>query len=103
MLRDRLVLILGDALSAQVSWQVITDEDQARRYGMTGSPTLVIDGTDPFHQSGQQPSLSCRLYRDDDSTLGPAPSTAQLWAAVSSCLISREDRAAAVARSESAR
>lgn len=83
MLRDRLVLVLGDAPSAQVSWQVITGEDQARRYGMTGSPTLLIDGTDPFGQSGQQPSLSCRLYRDDDGTLGPAPSAAQLRAAVS--------------------
>jgi hypothetical protein len=83
VLRDRLVLVLGDALSAQVTWQVITDEDQARRYGMTGSPTLLIDGTDPFDQSGQQPSLSCRLYRDDDGTLGPAPSTAQLRTGVS--------------------
>jgi hypothetical protein len=83
VLRHRLALVLGDALSAQAAWQVITDEDQARRRGMTGSPTLLLNGTDPFGHPGQRPSLSCRLYRDDDGTLGQAPSTAQLRAAVS--------------------
>jgi hypothetical protein len=80
VLRGRLAVVLGDDLTAQVAWQVVTGEDQARRYGMTGSPTLLVDGTDPFGHPGQQPSLSCRLYRDDDGTLSPAPSVAQLRA-----------------------
>ena len=33
---------------------------------MYGSPTLLIDGVDPFAEPGQPPSMSCRLYRDDD-------------------------------------
>jgi hypothetical protein len=80
LVRHRLALVLGDALSAQVAWQVITGEDQARRYGMTGSPTLLVNGTDPFSHPGQRRSLSCRLYRDDDGNLSPAPSAAQLRA-----------------------
>jgi hypothetical protein len=79
LLRHRLHQVLGGALSRQVTWQVITSEEQARQHAMTGSPTLLVDGADPFAHPGQQPSLSCRLYRDD-GTPGPAPSCPQLHA-----------------------
>jgi hypothetical protein len=49
---------------------------------MTGSPTVLTDGADPFGHSGQQPSLSCRLYRDHDGTASPAPTSPQLHAAL---------------------
>jgi hypothetical protein len=45
---------------------------------MHGSPTLLIDGTDPFAEPGQPPSMSCRLYRNDDRQPAGAPSAAQL-------------------------
>lgn len=46
---------------------------------MTGSPTILAEGADLFARPGQQqPSLSCRLYRDEHGQLGPAPTTAQL-------------------------
>jgi hypothetical protein len=41
---------------------------------MHGSPTLLIDGRDPFAGPGAPASLSCRLYRDETGRLGPAPS-----------------------------
>jgi hypothetical protein len=47
---------------------------------MTGSPTLLLDGRDPFARAGQEPAISCRLYRDADGRSGPAPSVAQLRA-----------------------
>ena len=80
ILRHRLRLILGDARGAQVAWQVITSEDQARQHAMAGSPTLLVNGADPFGHPGQQPSLSCRRYRGDDGRPGPAPSSRQLHA-----------------------
>ena len=49
---------------------------------MRGSPTLLIDGVDPFAEPGQQPSLSCRLYRDDGGRIAPAPSVRQLRQAI---------------------
>lgn len=45
---------------------------------MTGSPTLLIDGTDPFAVPGQAPGLSCRLYRDETGRLVRAPSVEDL-------------------------
>ena len=45
---------------------------------MRGSPTLLIDGTDPFGGPGQPPSLSCRLYGDEAGRPGGAPSVRAL-------------------------
>jgi hypothetical protein len=70
--------ILAGRPDIQVAWRAISSEDQAREHGMTGSPTLLLDGTDPFPRPGQQPSLSCRLYPGDDGRLGAAPSAIQL-------------------------
>ena len=74
--------LLGPLLAArpdiQVTRQVVTTEDEAGRLGMTGSPTILADGRDPFPSPGQQPSLSCRLYPGEHGRLSPAPTTAQL-------------------------
>lgn len=77
LLQHRLDQVLVGALGAPAAWQVITSEDQAREHGMTGSPTLLVDGVDPFGHPGLQPSLSCRLYLGDDGSPGPAPSCLQ--------------------------
>ena len=65
-----LVARLRDVLAGRrdvlVEEHVITDEAQAAAWGMTGSPTLLVDGVDPFRVAGTAPSLSCRLYRDAD-------------------------------------
>jgi hypothetical protein len=44
--------------------RTVRDEREAVEAGMRGSPTLLINGTDPFAAPGQAPSLSCRIYRD---------------------------------------
>ena len=44
--------------------RVVADEREAAEAGMHGSPTLLIDGVDPFAAPGQPPSLPSRLYRD---------------------------------------
>ncbi len=46
--------------------------------GMHGSPTLLVNGADPFATPDQPPSLSCRLYRDASGRTGPAPSVQAL-------------------------
>lgn len=82
VLESLLAPILASRPDIQMTRHVISTEGQAWQLGMTGSPTLLVDGTDPFAQPGQQPSLSCRLYRGDDGRPGPAPSAQQLLAAL---------------------
>lgn len=56
----------------------VAGEGAAAQAGMHGSPTLLIDGADPFAAPGEAPSLSCRLYRDAAGRAGPAPSVEAL-------------------------
>jgi len=73
-----LVRRLAEALAGQPDVQVyqlvVTAEHEAARLGMHGSPTLLLDGRDPFAAADVPTSLSCRLYRHDDDRLGGAPS-----------------------------
>lgn len=63
-------------VSASVEEVEIVNEDDARRFGMHGSPTILIDGHDPFSVA-DEPSLACRLYRTG-GTVGGAPTVADL-------------------------
>ncbi len=65
-----------------VTREIVTTAHDAGRLGMTGSPTLLADGADPFARPGQNPSISCRLYRDELGRAAPAPSLEQLRAAL---------------------
>ena len=48
---------------------VIETPAQAERRGFIGSPTILIEGADPFAEPGQPAALACRIYRN---TTGPA-------------------------------
>ncbi|WP_316746078.1 organomercurial lyase [Streptomyces sp. MK7] len=74
---ERLAQALGDR-DADVDRIEVSDPEQAARLGMTGSPTVLIDGADPFAVPGAPASLSCRLYRGPDGRVEGAPSVADL-------------------------
>jgi hypothetical protein len=65
-----------------VTRRVVASQAEAERLGMTGSPTLLADGADPFARPGLLSSVSCRLYRDEHGRQVPSPSAAQLRAAL---------------------
>jgi hypothetical protein len=83
LLEARLAGLLAGRPGPRVVRRLVTSQDDAERMGMTGSPTLLADGTDPFGRPGQSPSVSCRLYPDEHGRPRPAPSSAQLRAALS--------------------
>jgi len=82
LLEERLAAALEGRDGVSVSREVIFNDSEAARRGMHGSPTLLIDGTDPFAGPAQPASMSCRLYRDDDGRACGAPSVSQLRHAV---------------------
>lgn len=82
ILEDRLAAVIDGRAGVLVSDEVISSEAEAARWGMHGSPTLLIDGVDPFARPGQPTSMSCRLYRDDDGQPTGAPSVGQLLQAI---------------------
>jgi hypothetical protein len=75
---ERLAAALAGRSGVVVHRRQIRDGRAAAQAGMLGSPTLLINGVDPFALPGQAPSLSCRLYRDAAGRLAPAPSVEAL-------------------------
>ena len=80
LLEDRLAGLLTGR--PRVIRRAVTSQAEAEQLGMTGSPTLLVDGADPFARPGQSPSISCRLYLDEHGRQSPAPSPGQLRAAL---------------------
>ena len=73
LFEERLADALAGHPDAVVRRREIANERAAAEAGMHGSPTLLIDGVDPFATPGQPPSLSCRLYRDATGRAEGAP------------------------------
>jgi hypothetical protein len=78
LLEERLAAVLAERGQVPVTRRVISDEAEAARWGMRGSPTLLVDGVDPFADSSTPASVSCRMYRAPDGRLEGAPSVAAL-------------------------
>jgi len=51
--------------------------EEATRLGMRGSPTILIDGRDPFVKAAGPPALACRMYHSEAGLSG-APTVDQL-------------------------
>jgi hypothetical protein len=75
---ERLAQALGGRADVQVATRVIDTIEQADRWGMHGSPTVLIDGRDPFARPGTLASVSCRLYQDEGGRAQGAPSLTRL-------------------------
>jgi predicted DsbA family dithiol-disulfide isomerase len=70
---ERVAAVIAGRRGVRVRRVVVEDERRAVEVGMTGSPTLLVDGADPFAVAGSRPSLSCRLYPQADGSLAGAP------------------------------
>ena len=71
----RLREVLGP--DAVVGYRRVESHAEAVALGFRGSPTVLIDGVDPFAEAAAPAGLACRIYRTDQ---GPedAPSVEQL-------------------------
>lgn len=71
VLRD---LSIGDVT---LEHQLIDSPGTAERIAFRGSPTILIDGRDPFATGAGPVGLTCRVFRTEDGPQG-APTEAQL-------------------------
>ena len=69
-------------LDAEVALERIGSEEEAERLRFQGSPTVLLDGTDPFADGSAWFGLSCRIYLTEQGSEG-SPSEDQLVAAIS--------------------
>ena len=56
--------------------------EEAERTSFRGSPTVLVDGTDPFATGDEPTGLACRVYTTPDGQQG-SPTLEQLRAVIS--------------------
>jgi hypothetical protein len=57
-------------VKATITHTIIASQEQARQRGFTGSPTILLNGLDPFARLDAPPALSCRLDTTPDGLRG---------------------------------
>jgi hypothetical protein len=55
-------VLAEEHLSAKIEMIEIKNDADARRWKFAGSPTIRLDGVDPFPQAGTNYGLACRVY-----------------------------------------
>ena len=75
--RVRAVLLALRRSDVKVEHQLIDSPSTAERVGFRGSPTILIDGLDPFATGTEPVGMSCRVYRTEQGPQG-APTVARL-------------------------
>ena len=76
-LREALARVGGDPDA--ISYQQVTTVEEAAALGFRGSPTILVDGKDPFAEADAPTGLACRLYRRV-SGRDPVPTVEELQA-----------------------
>lgn len=72
--RKRVLEAAGRAgIAVTVDETLMTGAEGAGAPQFLGSPTILVDGVDPFAPPGAVASLACRLYRSDDGLQGAPP------------------------------
>jgi hypothetical protein len=67
---DRRLRALASDRGLEVEHRLVNTVEEAEKAGFQGSPTILIDGCDPFARSDEPLGLSCRLYRTPEGSSG---------------------------------
>lgn len=77
--QERLRTALGQvgADDVEITLEPIETPEQAQAVAFRGSPTVLVDGEDPFLDTAAPIGLTCRIYETPEGRQG-APTVAQL-------------------------
>ena len=80
--RLRAALVLAGRSHVRVRRRVVATPEEAEALGFRGSPSVLVDGRDPFPAPEGPAGLSCRIYSTDAGPAG-SPTVDQLFEALS--------------------
>ena len=72
---------IASARGLEVERRLVTTPEEAEQSRFRGSPTILVDGRDPFAQGDEPFGLSCRMFQTPDGPAG-SPTIEQLEAAL---------------------
>lgn len=78
---ERLLALTEGNPGMVVRRHIVDTAEEAERVGFGGSPSILINGIDPFAREGLSGALSCRRYLTPDGYAG-SPTVEQLKAAL---------------------
>lgn len=88
---DARLQALAEEMDLTILRREVTSGDEAARLGFPGSPTVLVDGTDPFARSDEPTGLTCRRYAIPGGPAG-CPTEAQLRQAIGDVIARRAGR-----------
>ena len=78
---DRLAALQAE-MGFELTQQVVATPEEAEPLGFRGSPTIQVDGVDPFNPDGVPIGFACRVYETPQGPAG-SPTVEQLRVVVS--------------------
>lgn len=78
---DRHLRTLEAEVGFELTHRVVETPEDAEAFAFRGSPSIVVNGHDPFAAGTEPVGLSCRIYQTPDGQAG-SPTIEQLRAAV---------------------
>jgi hypothetical protein len=70
--------LIEEILGTAPSLRRVETLEEAEAIGFRGSPTVLIDGVDPWADQAAAVSMSCRIYRTPAGTLAGGPTEQML-------------------------
>ncbi len=74
---DQRLRELRSELDFGLEYRKVETPEEAERTGFRGSPTVLVDGTDPFAAGDEPTGLACRVYATPEGVQG-SPTVDQL-------------------------
>ncbi len=74
---ERLETLLAEHRGMSITRRVVDTPEEAERTRFRGSPSILINGIDPFADPDDPVGLSCRVYQTPDGPAG-SPTLDQL-------------------------
>ncbi|RMH69863.1 MAG: thioredoxin family protein [Actinomyces sp.] len=69
--------IAAERPDIRITRHIVDTPEEAERTGFRGSPSILVDGVDPFADPDAPVGLSCRVYQTPDGPAG-SPTLEQL-------------------------